>query len=124
MKRCLLLVAILVGCAGKVEEAAQTPGPSGLLPGRPVDQLTSAERERLCDWMAERAGGYGYKADCGGGVFTYNFVDRADCLTDLAAPCTVRDYETCAEGFASADWCSAEIHSLPACRTAWACRRP
>src|SRR5689334_2982880 len=95
---CCLVVLAWAGC----KSGNSDPGPSsGLDRSAVVGDLTAPQRDSLCDWTAERQGGYGRAVDCPGGSTETTDDDRADCLegvTVIEEECptiTVADIEDC-----------------------------
>src|SRR5262245_54960750 len=74
---------------------------SGLPRTRAVLELTSQELGRLCDWSADKLGGYGNKVQCTDAVSFGPYDDQATCVgsVDSFSPScpelTVGDYEDC-----------------------------
>ncbi len=83
--------------------------------------LSDTQRGALCDWYAQRAGGYGRTIPCEASGIPMVIDARASCILDYElqaaqhpnCPTTVGQYESCAEFFL-ANWCASSPPTLPA----------
>jgi len=95
----VLTLCSALGCSSAGNETPSADsgvGPSGV-PSKPVDQLTTMERAKLCDWLAEKWGGYAYDKDCAGGTGVGFHADQQTCLSAMFKhPCAVATFEQCA----------------------------
>ena len=123
-----------VGDGGLVlgkEDAASTPAQtSGVSGTKPVSSMTTADKQKLCDWVASLYGGYGSTVVCtntGSPVAITAPASQAECLTQSAsmpATCeaTVSQAEACTRAIstcdpnddeAAADACTAMATCIP-----------
>jgi hypothetical protein len=91
---------------------------------RPIMTLTTAELGQLCDWTADRFGGYGKEIKCSDGTRSAR-ESQAECLGDLnAATCkaTAGDVEACTNLTLT---CAslATIFSNPSCQHLFECQK-
>jgi len=119
----LLAVGIATLAAGCSDEAE--PGSSGVPAEIRLAETTPAQQAALCDWVAERQGGYGFTKQCDDGSTASAPADRAECLADnqgLAdCPVTVGQFEACAREL-SRDMCaSLAAAQRPVCRPVLPC---
>jgi hypothetical protein len=78
-----------------------------------LPELTDAEKEQLCDWEAEKDGGYGKMMECSQGYTVKTSVDRAACLKAgnkeiFHCDFPVSQYKACIVAFAE-DRCNLQI---------------
>ena len=110
--------------AGQADEKADASGPSNetaksapsanlplppIEPATPVAKLTPAQQGILCDWVADRLGGYRLSTDCGGGRTVTNFANQADCIVGylgFACPITVGQVAKCANAQSASHGCA------------------
>lgn len=120
----LILVCSLVACAGDDDSGPDgVNGASGVESSKKLTNLSSSEREQLCDFMVDTWGGAQTKV-CSDdiSVTTYD-VDNCNAafLTNLDASCeaTVRNAESCAKA-AGVDVCN--LLASPACSFLFICQ--
>jgi hypothetical protein len=112
------------GCSSKSSSTPSTPdyppipGAKSDDPGAPraLPSLTLSEREKLCDWSAAIAGGYGHVASCDGGEVV-NFKDQATCVGEYLGACTtvtLDQYVTCRRKEAT-DLCALYMYNSDEC---------
>lgn len=99
----------------------KTPS-SGLSSSATLAELTSAQRDTLCDWQACQLGGYGDKATCPQGLSTNPPASRAKCRQQWPEGCsaTVAELEAC-QTVIAADRCSGVLLKAPECAALRAC---
>lgn len=91
--------------------------------GRSLMDLTLREREALCDWSNDFAGGYGKVTYCDGGTIVSNQSDRDQCLAEYLGGCwnlQVADFIACRRKEAS-DVCALFLYSAPECKSVKKC---
>ncbi len=117
-------VALVLGACGTKDDNAPTVGPtSGVNPGddagppRTLADLTAAERKKLCDWTANRGGGYGKSQVCDGGLVVRTVADQTTCINQYLGACTtvsVTEWEACRNAEV-ANPCALPLYSAPEC---------
>ncbi|HEY7374733.1 MAG TPA: hypothetical protein VIF57_21390 [Polyangia bacterium] len=85
--------------------AGGAPATSGVTGTKRLDALTTAEKQKICDFAAAQFGGYGKTVDCGGGTTLTSDPDQASCVAGAPTSCamTVSQYETCIHGISCSD---------------------
>jgi hypothetical protein len=119
------VVAAIVALTGLIDPCSSTSGapdssPATLDSSQKLVALTDAERGALCDWYAQRAGGYGRTIPCEASGVPMVIDDRATCIIDFdlqasehpSCPTTVGQYQACAEFFL-ANWCAGSPPTPP-----------
>jgi hypothetical protein len=78
---------------------------SGVQGSKRLDALTADEKKKLCDFQAQKFGGYGHSVDCGGGNSLDADASQADCVSQWPTNCamTVSQAETCTKDVSCAD---------------------
>jgi hypothetical protein len=87
----LLFFVLFMACGGDSD-------PPPFEPGRQVNTLSQPEVATLCDWVADKFGGYGKTIHCSDSSTRSSRESQADCVDSLAgASCqaTVGDVEVC-----------------------------
>jgi hypothetical protein len=112
-----VLFASLAACGGD-----SGSGTSGVETTKKLNELSSSERQQLCEYMEDAQGGVHSKM-CGDGV-TITTQSAAECATDLggvstSCTATVENAEACAEA-AGDDLCN--LLSSPACSFIFECQ--
>lgn len=131
MRRALpLMVILLAACSGKVSDDSPDAAPdarpetgTGMPSDKRLDATTAEERARLCDWLAEKFGGYGRTIRCPDGSVSMSApANRAECVGTFPSGCpaTVSQFEACVIAISRMDFCSAvampkECDPLRAC---------
>jgi hypothetical protein len=104
-----------VGDGGQMlgkEDAASTPAQtSGVSGTKPVSSMTTADKQKLCDWVASLYGGYGSTVVCtntGSTVEITAPASQAECLTQSASipttcKATVSQAEACTRAISTCD---------------------
>ena len=68
---------------------------------RMIGSLTDDEWGKICDWEADRLGGYGHRPDCDSNFMVMAPADQATCVSAvrITFPCNliVSDFEACIE---------------------------
>jgi hypothetical protein len=86
--------------------------------------LTDEEWGKICDWEAERLGGYGHSTTCQGNIAPMAPPDQATCVgvVRITFPCdlVVSDFERCIDERV-ADPCAL---SFPSCEPIGICHDP
>ena len=83
-----------------------------------LDALTDIEKGTLCDFSAQKYGGYGHSLDCGGGLTLSANNSKDECIREWPTACakTVADYKQCATDTSCADPMAAScLQILEAC---------
>jgi hypothetical protein len=85
--------------------AGGAPASSGVSGTKRLDALTTAEKQKICDFAAAHFGGYGQSIDCGGGVTLSADASQAMCVSMAPTSCafTVSQYETCISAASCSD---------------------
>ncbi|MBI2391817.1 MAG: hypothetical protein HYV09_19660 [Deltaproteobacteria bacterium] len=123
-----LLAVLLAACSGKVSDEspdaatdaradARTDTSTGIPADKRLDGTTAEERGRMCDWIAEKFGGYGKTIRCAdGSVSMTGPPSREECLRTFPTGCgaTVAQFEVCVAAISRLDWCSV-IEPPPEC---------
>jgi hypothetical protein len=75
------------------------PTSSGVQGSKRLDALTTDEKKKLCDFEAQRFGGYGQSIDCGGGNSLDADPSQQDCISNWPTTCaaTVNQAEACSK---------------------------
>jgi hypothetical protein len=117
------LALVLFAC-GSDDANAPTVGPSsGIDPGgeagppRTLADLTAVERKKLCDWTANRGGGYGKAQVCDGGLVVRSVSDQNTCISQYLGACstvTVTEWEKC-RNVEVASPCTLPLYTAPEC---------
>ena len=70
---------------------------SGVQGSKRLDALTADEKKKLCDFQAQRFGGYGKSIDCGGGNTLDADASQTECVSQWPTNCamTVSQAEAC-----------------------------
>jgi len=98
------LTPSLGGGGGSHSSSTDTKTASGVTQSKRIPDLTVAEQEQVCDWMAAKSGGYGHTSDCNDGTTGVAYPNRAACVGDffyaasLGSPfctATVKQLEDC-----------------------------
>jgi hypothetical protein len=112
--------ASAIGDATVADERSHAPVDST----KKLDSLTDDEWGKICDWEAERLGGYGHQPTCEGNFAPMAPPDQATCvgLVHIKYPCdlTVSDFEHCIDERADAP-CAL---SFPSCEPIGICHDP
>jgi hypothetical protein len=112
----LALALVVLGCSAS--SATTEPNVDS---SKRLVALSSPEQEVLCDWLAQREGGYGRTIVCdASGAPLESSLNQAQCLAESRTqaerfpncPTTVGQWKTCAEWFLG-HWCSVMAFSLP-----------
>ena len=84
---------LALGCGGSSGGGSS----SGVTGSKRIDSLTDAEKVSICDWTANKLGGYGHVTDCGNGLTLDAPTSQADCTSTAPTNCaaTVSQYEAC-----------------------------
>jgi hypothetical protein len=115
----IALTGVAASCSST---SSSTPSmPETLDPSRTLVALSDTERGMLCDWYAQRVGGYSHTILCEATGTPLEIDDRATCIRDYdlqamqhpGCPTTVGTYQSCVEFFL-ANWCSTTPPTLPA----------
>ena len=120
-----VLAALLAFTAcSSTDPNAPTVGPSSGIalggdggPERTLADLTAAERDKLCDWTANRGGGYGKTQVCDGGLVVRSMPSRTTCIADYLGACstaTVKEWEACRNAEV-ANPCALPLYTAPEC---------
>lgn len=116
-----LMVLLCAFAACSDSDSGSGSGTSGVDSTKKVTELSSSEREDLCEYMTEAQGGV-HSKDCGDGI-TLTVETTAECVANIGAfttscTATVDDAEACAEA-AGDDLCN--LLSSPACSFIFTC---
>jgi hypothetical protein len=97
--------------------AGGAPATSGVTGTKRIDSLTTAEKQKICDFAAAQFGGYGKTIDCGGGTTLSADPDQASCVAGAPTSCavTVSEYETCLHSVSCSDPLPASCSGLLQC---------
>ena len=85
--------------------------------------LSTQEQQQLCDWTADRQGGYDASLVCDSGLVVSTFVDQQQCLGAFLGSCStvsVSDWEQCVDAVAGAP-CDQLLYTSPACANVARC---
>lgn len=117
-------VPLLFFACGSSDPNAPSVGPSsGVNPGddasppRTLADLTAKERQTLCDWTANRGGGYGKTLVCDGGLVVKTVSDATTCINKYLGACstvTVTEWEACRNAEV-ANPCALPLYTAPEC---------
>jgi hypothetical protein len=135
-------VALIAGCSSPPDQPATgtiQPGDASIVmhvgseagvSHAPIDAnkmiaaLTDDEWAKICDWEADRLGGYGHNADCEANFVPMVPPDQATCVTaiHITFPCDliVSDFEACIDERVE-DPCAL---NFPACTPIGICHDP
>lgn len=124
-----LLLFVAVGCSSTSSSTSSTPSTSsGVDTSKSLSSLSSAEKNALCDWIAQEFGGYDSRGVCadsatGGLQGPTNQSGCVDLLPPASCPATVGQFQSCIQSEVqnACDW--AAVSPTPACAflTARAC---
>lgn len=121
MLRLALVPVLLMTSVFACTDSGSSSG-SGVDSTKKLTELSTTERQQVCDYMVQAEGGVHSKT-CGDGI-TINVKSAADCTTSLAGfksscTATVDNAEACAEA-AGDDLCN--LLSSPACSFLFQCQ--
>lgn len=107
---------LAVGC-GSSSGGGGGNGASGVASGKRLDALTDAEKAMLCDWQANKLGGYGMSVDCGGGLTIDAEPSQAECVSSAPTSCaaTVGQAEACSNAMSCSNLIPNECAPLFQC---------
>lgn len=112
-----------MACGSKDPDGPQAGPSSGVNPGddasppRTLADLTAAERKTLCDWTANRGGGYGKTTVCDGGLVVKNVANQSTCIDQYLGACntvSVTEWEACRNAEV-ANPCALPLFTAPEC---------
>ena len=90
---------------------------SGVQGSKRLDALTTDEKKKLCDFQAQRFGGYGSSIACGSDLTLEADASQAECVSNWPTNCamTVSQAEACARDAKCSDPLPASCAPLLAC---------
>ena len=89
-----------LGCGGGSMPATT----SGVSESKPVNQLTTDDLGKICDWSASLYGGYGKTKTCSDGTTSSSRANRDACVQST--------YKTCTATVSDVESCTLQLHEL------------
>ena len=101
----VLLLTVAAGALSACGGDGSSSSGTGLPGTKRLDALSTDEKKQLCDYEAQRLGGYGQVVDCGGGLTLVADDSQASCLQQFPLVCaaTVSQAEACADQSSCSD---------------------